>query len=559
MTVDHTARQRSGFSSSLRNGGLRKLYGAETVSGAGDGVFWVALVVLLGEEPRFALWLTLAVVARLAPRAVLSLPAGSLVDRSNVRSMLVTIEFSRALLMVALSLLAASNGPASVVLVIVVASYTIAAPTRPALSAVVPAIAGERHLAGANALLSTVRQIMTFVGPLLGAAIAAVWSPAVGFAVNAATLALSGLLIGSVRGLPDHSASADGATSRSSMPRLGLIKGFVDGIGAVRSTAALPAIVLLIGVMYFVRGAEMVLHVYVVRDRLDAPVDVIGLLAGAIGLGAVLAMPVAARAADSRSPVRPVLFALVATAVPTAALAIITRTLWACVVLVGVGVGMVVFEVVIVVMVQRVTEPTSLGRVFGAINGAANTGKLVGAVAAPALIALFGLDASLVAVAAAVLLVGSLAVRPLVVFGRVAAARQRDLAPRVAVLHALEIFEGASRSSLERLAAGAEEVRFPSGTVVIHEGADPDDLFIVIRGSLVATVSGRPVGEIGRNGWFGEIGLFDRRPRTATVTTVGDATLWRIPGETFLDVLEDAGAPPSALVDGIADRLAAHR
>ncbi|MGB7880658.1 MAG: MFS transporter, partial [Ilumatobacteraceae bacterium] len=325
MTVDHTARQRSGFSSSLRNGGLRKLYGAETVSGAGDGVFWVALVVLLGEEPRFALWLTLAVVARLAPRAVLSLPAGSLVDRSNVRSMLVAIEFSRALLMVALSLLAASNGPASVVLVIVVASYTIAAPTRPALSAVVPAIAGERHLAGANALLSTVRQIMTFVGPLLGAAIAAVGSPAVGFAVNAATLALSGLLIGSVRGLPDHSASADGATSRS-MPRLGLIRGFVDGIGAVRSTAALPALVLLIGVMYFVRGAEMVLHVYVVRDRLDAPVDVIGLLAGAIGLGAVLAMPVAARAADSRSPVRPVLFALVATAVPTAALAIITRT-----------------------------------------------------------------------------------------------------------------------------------------------------------------------------------------------------------------------------------------
>ncbi len=77
------------------------------------------------------------------------------------------------------------------------------------------------------------------------------------------------------------------------------------------------------------------------------------------------------------------LFALVATAVPTAALAIITRTLWACVGLVGVGVGMVVFEVVIVVMVQRVTEPdVTRAGLRGAINGAANTGKLVGAVAA---------------------------------------------------------------------------------------------------------------------------------------------------------------------------------
>lgn len=54
----------------------------------------------------------------------------------------------------------------AVVLVIIAVSYTVAAPMRPALSAVVPAIAGERHLAVANAVLSTIRQVMTFVGPL---------------------------------------------------------------------------------------------------------------------------------------------------------------------------------------------------------------------------------------------------------------------------------------------------------------------------------------------------------------------------------------------------------
>ncbi len=443
------------------------------------------------------------------------------------------------------------------VLIIVLVSYTVAVPTRPALAAIVPSIAGERHLAGANAVLSAVRQIMTFVGPLAGAAIATVSSPAVGFAVNAATFALSGLLIGSIAGLPGRSPGASATTDRPS--RLGLVASFFDGVGIVRSTAALPALVVLIGVMYFVRGAEMVLHVYVVRDRLDASVGVIGLLAGAIGLGAVLAVPLAVRAADSRSPVRPVLVSLVATAVPTAALAIITRTLWACAVLVVVGVGMVVFEVVIVVMVQRVTAPAQLGRVFGAINGAANTGKLVGAVVAPLLIAVLGLEGSLIGVAAAIVLVGGFAARPLVVFGRVAAARQRVLAPRVTILQSLEIFEGASRSSLERLAAEVDEVEVPAGAIVIREGDEPDDLYIVTRGLLAVTVQERPVGELGRNEWFGEIGLFDHRPRTATVTTVVDSKLWRIPGETFLDVLEDAGAPPSALVDGIADRLAAHR
>ena len=558
MPADHPTREHTGLAATFRNAGLRKLYGAEVVSGAGDGVFWVSLVVFLDDQPRFGLWLTLAVVARLAPRALLSLPAGSLVDRSNLRSLLVTIEFARAALMVVLAVVASRGGAALPALLLVLASYTIAAPTRPALSATVPSVAGERHLAGANAVLSTIRQIMTFIGPLLGVMIAAVWSPAVGFGVNAVTFTLSGLIVGTVRGLRDHS-DVDATGERRAPVRLGLAASFVDGIGAVRSIPALPALTLLIGVMYFVRGAEMVLHVYVVREQLDVSVDAIGLLGGAIGLGALLAMPVAVRAAGSPSPVRPVLVSLVATAVPMAAMAAISRTLWVCVVLVAVGVGMVVFEVVIVVMIQRLTPLSSLGRVFGAINGASNTGKLAGAVVAPALIAVLGLDGALLAVAMVVLVVGGVATRPLVVFGRVAAARQRTLAPRVATLQALDIFEGASRPSLERIAAEAQEVVVPSGTVVIREGDQPDNLYISIRGALLVTVENRPVGQLGPGDWFGEIGLLDQRPRTATVTTTDDAVLWRIPGATFLEVLENAGAPPSALLDSIADRLSTHR
>jgi hypothetical protein len=38
-----------------------------------------------------------------------------------------------------------------------------------------------------------------------------------------------------------------------------------------------------------------------------------------------------------------------------------------------------------------------------------------------------------------------------------------------------------------------------------------------------------------------------------------EATVWRVPGELFLGVLEESGAPPTALVEGIADRLATGR
>ncbi len=98
MSVDGAERERTGLASTFRNPGLRKLYGAEIVSGMGEGIFWVSLVVFLSDQPRFGLWLTLAVVARLAPRAFLSLPAGSLVDRSSPQSLAVWTEFARAAL-----------------------------------------------------------------------------------------------------------------------------------------------------------------------------------------------------------------------------------------------------------------------------------------------------------------------------------------------------------------------------------------------------------------------------------------------------------------------------
>jgi len=556
MSVDQLDHSRAGLASTLRNDGLRKLYGAEVISGAGDGIFWVALVVFLSDQPRFGLWLTLAVVARLAPRALLSLPAGSLVDRSNLRSLVVVVELLRACVMIALAVVVALDGSAWPMLALVAVSYTVGAPTRPALSAIVPVVAGERHLAGANAVLSTIRQIMTFVGPLLGVGVAA-WSPSAGFALNALTLAASGLLIATVRDVPGRSRGL--RPSRRQHVRLGPLAAFLDGIGAVRAISALAPLVALIGVMYFVRGAEMVLHVYVVRDQLGVDVERVGLLSGAVGLGALVAMPIASRAADSASPVRPIVFSLAATAIPTAALAAVTTTLGASAVLVVVGVGMVVFEVVIVVMVQRITPPSSLGRVFGAINGASNTGKLVGALAAPAMIAALGVDGALITVAWVVAIVGALAIWPLVTIGRVAAVRQREFAPRVAALSGLAIFEGASRPSLERIATALVEEQIPVDTVVVRRGEPADDLFISRSGALAVSRDGLQVGVIGPDDWFGEIGLLEQRPRTATVTTSEPTTVWRIPGTVFLDALDDAGAAPSALVDAMADRLATHQ
>ena len=557
MSVDDGSRARTGLASTLRNGGLRKLYGAEIVSGIGEGILWVSLVVFLSDQPRFGLWLTLAVVARLAPRAFLSLPAGSLVDRSSLRLLVVSTEFSRGVIMAGVAVVVALDGPPVVVLVLISLSYVVAAPIRPALSSIVPSVAGERHLAGANAVLSTVRQIMTFVGPLVAVPVAAS-SPALGLGLNAVSLAISAALLAAVRGIPDRSKRVRSDRTRPS-GGVNPLAASIDGIRAVRSIRVLTPLVALIGVVSFVRGAEMVLYVYVVRDQLGDDVERVGLLSGAVGLGALLAMPIAARAADSVSPVRPIVFALLVTALPTAMLAVITTTFAASAVLVLVGVGMVVFEVMVVVTVQRITPPSALGRVFGAINGASNTGKLLGALVAPGLVAALGVEGALIVVASVVAVVGAAVVWPLVTIGRLSASRQRELSPLVEVLRGLAIFEGASGPSLERIAGEMVERDLPAGVVVIAQGEPADDLYVSRVGELVVTRDGVEVGAVGADDWFGEIGLIEERARTATVTTVEPTTVWQIPGEVFLDALDDAGAAPSALLEAMAERIASHQ
>lgn len=149
----------------------------------------------------------------------------------------------------------------------------------------------------------------------------------------------------------------------------------------------------------------------------------------------------------------------------------------------------------------------------------------------------------------------------LLAIDRQTAERARQLAPRVAVLEALGLFSGASRPILERLAGSAETVSFMPGTPIVREGESADALYVLIDGEVRVTARGeggsdeREIRVMRAPTYFGEIGVLEGIPRTATVTAIQPRQCERIEGDSLLDALT-ASPPSSSLMESARSRLA---
>ena len=108
---------------------------------------------------------------------------------------------------------------------------------------------------------------------------------------------------------------------------------------------------------------------------------------------------------------------------------------------------------------------------------------------------------------------------------------------------------------------GAATIRRTSalGTALVKQGEPPDALYVLVSGAVEVT-AWHPEGpallrRLEATDYFGEIGLLRGRPRTSTVTALGQCSLWRIPAEAFLAGVAEAGES-GALSDTIRVRYA---
>jgi CRP/FNR family transcriptional regulator, cyclic AMP receptor protein len=122
---------------------------------------------------------------------------------------------------------------------------------------------------------------------------------------------------------------------------------------------------------------------------------------------------------------------------------------------------------------------------------------------------------------------------------------------RVALLEGTLVFRGLPRRLLGRLATQVFEKRYAAGEHVFHQGEPGKALFVVQEGAV--TVSRWTPGEgervlrvLGPGACFGEMGLIDDFPRSATVRVTEPAHLLILYKTDFDALIE--GHPRIALV-----------
>ena len=92
---------------------------------------------------------------------------------------------------------------------------------------------------------------------------------------------------------------------------------------------------------------------------------------------------------------------------------------------------------------------------------------------------------------------------------------------RIAIAFAASaLFARLAPNERRRLARRATVRVYPAGSAIIREGDTSMSLYVVVSGRVRVDVQQSRVREIGPGGFFGEMGVIDDRPRSASVVAL---------------------------------------
>jgi CRP-like cAMP-binding protein len=129
--------------------------------------------------------------------------------------------------------------------------------------------------------------------------------------------------------------------------------------------------------------------------------------------------------------------------------------------------------------------------------------------------------------------------------------------PKIDRLTRVPLFAGISKRDLEFIASRVDEVSLKPGQTLITEGQPTEAFFILESGHVQVTRAGKPAPRLGPGDFFGEIGMLDGGPATATVVTDGPVEAMVLSHTQFRDAIKGNDSLALQVIAAMAKRLRA--
>jgi MFS family permease len=537
----------------LKNRALSKLLGGEFISGIGDWLYLVALLIVIYEQSDHdAVLLGIVGAARVLPYVVLSVPAGIAADRFDRRMILIVTDLARGAIMVVLAVLSLVPEPPLIAFVALsILATCFSSFFYPAIGALIPSLVkDESELGPANSAWASLDNFAFVIGPALAGILIGLGGIFAAFVLNAASFLVIAAVLWTLPGKAASAAAApagDGApagpATETPVPRPTLM----DQLRTVARPFTGIAVVNCAGALAF--GALSIATVVIAYDVLGAGEEGTGYLNAAIGVGGLAGAIISGALILRRSLAQPLLGGALAFAVGLVVLGLVPSLGVALIAIGLASLGSLLVDISSTTIFQRTIPDEIRGRGLGLLQTVSVAAYAVGAFAAPVLLQQYG--AGPVLAGLGIVLVGA-AVIGLALIGA-AAIQAPAVSPEAMRLTRIPLFAGLPATRLDAAIAKVEIRPVRAGEVVIREGDPPDRFYVIADGTFRVTRAGPP-GEaeerlrtLGPDEVFGEIGLLTGRPRSATVSAESDGTLLALEGPAFLELV---GSGP-----GVGSRL----
>lgn len=505
----------------LRTSAMRRVLVAYLLFRTTELATWVALLVWAYGQGGAAASGTIA-VAQLVPSMIVAPFGAVLADRvSRPKALRIGYALQAGTnLVVAVGLFL--DAPFWVVAALAALSASTMMLTRPVHHALVPEIAGSpQELTAGNTASTAMAALAGFAGPALAGGLLVVADAGWVFVGMGLLGLLASLAVRDVEVV--QRAVADEPDSYWADA--------IVGLRAVTRDPAASVLTVMVGALFVVFGLLDILTVVLALDVLGTGPAGPGLIASAMGVGALVGAG-ATVALIGRARMVPALMAGAVVIGLSVALAAFSFTFVSALMLfAAVGLGRAYLEVAALTLLQRNVPPEVLSRVLGVHEALLMAGTALGVAAVPELVAYLGVRPAFLVSAALLPAIALLA------WNRLRRLDRESVppGPALALIRAVPMFSVLPQPQLEALAGALDPTpTIPAGETVIAQGEAGDRYYLIVAGTARVTRDGREVAILGPGQGFGEIALLRDVPRTATVRAVDDLEVVALAREPFL-------------------------